>query len=886
VSVLSALRHRIRTLLRPGAYARELREEIEFHLSLDAMDQAGGAEGSTDDAAYAARRRFGNVTRYSEEAREMSGLGFFDVLRHDARFAFRTFGQAKGFTTVAVTTIALGIGATAAVFSVVDALILKPLPYPDADRVVMVWMDNRRLALKEDIHSYPNLMDLKGQNHSLAYLNAYYEAGFNLTGAGEPQRVLAGVVSAEVFAALSARPIVGQLFSADNERTGNDAVVVIGEGLWRSNFGGDRGIIGRPIELNGKSRTVVGVLPAAFGFPSDRTQLWVPLVVPEAMRTARSAFSYWAVGKLKPGVSIEQARADLGAVAKRLAEQYPSNRDYGVTVTPLPEHIVGPTLRTMLWITLAAVGAVLLIACANVANLLLSRAAAREREITVRMALGASHRRLVRQLLTESVLLSALGGAAGIALAFAALRILPRLAPSDLPRLSTIGLNGSVLLVTSVATVVTGLLFGVVPAVQASRASLSDNLRGGEGGRGGTAGRRKQRLRRGIVAAELALVVVLLTTAGLLLRTWVTLQRTDLGFSTKNMLTMTLQLPGAKYPQRAQVASFYERLLDRVRAIPGVENAGTIETMMLSATPNSGVITVEGRTARREDKEVTFDEISPGFFNTIGARIVAGRAFTANDRTGTQPVAIVNEQAVKSYWPNGAIGRRFRFGSASEPQDSVRDPWITIVGVVGNMRRTGVDHAVRDEAFFPIAQGGSNRQLLVVRTQRDPLSFVPDVRRVVQDIDPAQPVSNVQTMDQMLSGLVAQRRFSMTLLSVFAGLALTLALIGAYGVTSYLVSQRTREIGIRMALGADSSRVSRSVVREGMRVAGAGVLVGVVITLLTTRLASGLLYGVSPRDPLTLTAVVVTLLAVSAVANYLPARRAARVDPLTALRQD
>jgi predicted permease len=298
------------------------------------------------------------------------------------------------------------------------------------------------------------------------------------------------------------------------------------------------------------------------------------------------------------------------------------------------------------------------------------------------------------------------------------------------------------------------------------------------------------------------------------------------------------------------------------------------------------VITVEGRTARREDKEVTFDEISPGFFNTIGARIVAGRAFTANDRTGTQPVAIVNEQAVKSYWPNGAIGRRFRFGSASEPQDSVRDPWITIVGVVGNMRRTGVDHAVRDEAFFPIAQGGSNRQLLVVRTQRDPLSFVPDVRRVVQDIDPAQPVSNVQTMDQMLSGLVAQRRFSMTLLSVFAGLALTLALIGAYGVTSYLVSQRTREIGIRMALGAESSRVSRSVVREGMRVAGAGVLVGVVITLLTTRLASGLLYGVSPRDPLTLTAVVVTLLAVSAVANYLPARRAARVDPLTALRQD
>ncbi|HTJ22190.1 MAG TPA: ABC transporter permease [Gemmatimonadaceae bacterium] len=884
MSVLAALRHRLRTLLRPAAYARELREEIEFHLSLEAMEQSRGPEGSMDDAPYAARRRFGNVTRYSEETREMSGLGFFDVLRHDARFAFRTFRQAKGFTAVAVATIALGIGATAAVFSVVDALILKPLPYPEADRVVMVWMDNRRLALKEDVHSYPNLMDLKAQNRSLSHLNAYYEAGFNLTGAGEPQRVLAGVVSAEVFAALSARPIIGQLFDAENERTGNDGVVVIGEGLWKSNFGGDRGILGRAIELNGKTRTVVGVLPAAFGFPSERTQLWVPLVIPDGMRTARSAFSYWAVGKLKPGISLEHARTDLGAIAKRLAEQYPSNRDYGVTVTPLPEQIVGPTLRTMLWITLGAVGAVLLIACANVANLLLSRAAAREREITVRMALGASHRRLVRQLLTESILLSALGGAAGIALALGALRILPRLAPSDLPRLSTISLNGSVLLVTSLATVLTGVLFGLVPAVQASRARLSENLR--EGSRGGTAGRSGQRLRRSIVAAELALVVVLLTTAGLLLRTWVTLQQTELGFSTKNVLTMTLQLPAAKYPRGAQVAAFYEGLLDRVRAVPGVENAGTIQTMMLSATPSSGTITAEGRASRRDDKEMTFDETSPDFFDAIGARIVAGRAFTAGDRNGTQPVAIVNEHAVKSYFPNGAIGRRFRFGLSNEPSDSVQNPWITIVGVVADMRRTGVDKAVRDEAFFPIAQGGSSRQLLVVRTQRDPLSFVPQVRRVVHEMDPAQPISDVQTMDHMLSGLVAQRRFSMTLLAVFAGLALTLALIGTYGVTSYLVSQRTREIGIRMALGADAGRVARSVVREGMRVAGAGVFAGFVIALLTTRLASGLLYGVSPRDPLTLTTVVATLLAVSALANYLPARRAARVDPLTALRQD
>jgi putative ABC transport system permease protein len=883
MSLLAALRHRLRTLLRPGAYARELREEMDLHLSLDAMDQTAGHPDESSRATYAARRRFGNVTRYSEETREMSGLGFFDMLRQDARFAFRTFRQSKGFTLVAVSTIALGIGATAAIFSVVDSLILEPLPYPDADRIVMVWMDNPKLGLHEDVHSYPNLMDLRAQNRSLSHLNAFRELGVNLTGTGEPQRVTAGMMSAEAMAAVSARPIVGQLFTAENEKTGNDGVVVLGEGLWKSNFGGDPSVLGKSIELNGRSRTVIGVLPAAFEFPSERTQLWMPLVVPDNAKTARSWFSWWAVGKIKPGVSLQQARADLGAVAKRLAEQYPTNRDYGVTVTPLPEQVVGPTLRTTLWVILGAVAAVLLIACANVANLLFSRAAVREREVTVRMALGASNRRLVRQLLTESLLLSGLGGIVGIALAFGALRVLPRLAPADLPRLSTIHLNGTVLLVTAAVTVLTGLLFGHVPAMQTSRARMSENLR--EGGRGGTAGRGGQRLRRGIVAAQLALVVVLLTSAGLLLRTWVTLQQVQLGFSPKNELTLTLQLPGTKYPQPADVVSFYERLLDRVRALAGVESAGTIETMLLSATPNSTGITVEGRASRANDKEVTFDGISPGFLNTVGARLVGGRNFTASDRNGTMPVAIVNEEAVKNYWPNGAIGKRFRFGTGGT-SDTIQNPWVTVVGVVANMRRTGVDKPVRDEAFLPFAQTASSRQLVVLRTTRDPMSFVGPVRRAVKEIDAAQPISNAQTMEQMLSGRVAQRRFSMVLVGMFAALALTLALIGAYGVTSYLVSQRTREIGIRMALGADSRRVARSIVGEGLRVAAIGVLAGLIIALFTTRLAAGLLYGVSPRDPVTLGAVVVTLLAVSAIANYLPARRAARVDPLTALRQD
>ena len=885
MSLLAAIHYRLRALFRPGARARELREEMDLHLELEAMDYRAGPDAVPDEAPWAARRRFGNITRYTEETRDMSGLGFVDMLRQDVRFAFRTFRHAKGFTVVAIATIALGIGATAAIFSVVDALILQPLPFPDANRIVMVWMDNRRLGVHEDVHSYPNLADLKAQNRSLAQLGAFRQAGVNVTGSGEPQRVAAGLLSAEALAALGARPMLGQLYTAANEVEANDAVVLISHGLWKSNFGSDPSIVGKSIELNGRKRTVVGVMPAGFAFPTERTQVWLPLVISSDLKTARSAFFLSAIGKLEPDVSLERARSDLGAIAKRLEAQYPTNRDFGVTVTPLPEQVVGPTLRTTLWIMLGAVAAVLLIACANVANLLLSRAAVREREVTVRMALGASRRRLVRQLLTESVLLSALGGAAGIAIALGILRVLPALAPADLPRMENVGLNGTVLLVTSIVTLLTGMLFGLVPALQSSRMHLGATLR--EGGRGGTAGRSGLRLRRGIVAAQLALVVVLLTGAGLLLRTFITLQRVELGFSTEKLLTFNVQLAGAKYPRGAQAVEFFETLLERLRALPGVQGAGTISTMMLSATPNSTGIAAEGRDTRRDDNEVTFDAISPGFFAAIGARMVAGRTFTAADRDSAPPVAIVNERMVKRYWPSGsAIGKRFRFGSSTSPNDSTQNPWITVVGVVADMRRTGVDKEVREEAFLPYRQSADPAQLVVVRTVKDPMSIVPLVKQTVRSIDANQPISNLRTMEQMLGELVAQRRFSMALVGAFAVLALTLALIGAYGVTSYLVAQRTKEIGVRLALGAEPSRVSKLVVGEGMRVAVAGVAAGVVIALVTTRLASSLLYSVSPRDPLTFGVVVLTILGVSALANYLPARRAARVDPLTALRQD
>ncbi|MFL5613953.1 MAG: ADOP family duplicated permease [Gemmatimonadaceae bacterium] len=884
MSLLSAIRYRLRPLLRPDAHARELREEMELHLALDTMDQARGG-ASPNDAPWAARRRFGNITRYTEETREMNGLGFFDMLRQDVRFAVRTFRHSKAFTAIAIATIALGIGATAAIFSVVDAVILKPLPFRDADRIVMVWMDNRRLGVHEDLHSYPNLADLKAQNRSLQYLAPFRQSSVNLTGNGEPQRVVAGVLPAEALAALGARPVVGQLYTAANELQGNELVALISHGLWTSNFGADPKVVGKSIEVNGRKRTIVGVLPPHFDFPNEHTELWLPLVIPDAAKTARSSYGYSAIGQLQPGVSVQHARSDLGAVAKRLEEQYPSNRDYGVTVTPLPEQVVGPTLRTTLWIMLGAVAAVLLIACANVANLLLSRAAVREREVTVRMALGASRRRLVRQLLTESVLLSAIGGVVGLGLAFGLLRLLPALAPADLPRMENVGVNGMVLAVTSVVSLLTGMLFGLVPALQSSRSHLGATLR--DGGRGGTAGRGGLRLRRGIVAAQIAVVVVLLTGAGLLLRTFITLQRVDLGFATNNMLTFNVQLAGAKYSQPVQDVTFFETLLTRLRALPGVQGAGSISTMMLSSTPNSAGIAADGRETRQDDNEVTVDAISRGFFATVGARLVSGRDFTLADRDSAPPVAMVNQHMVKRYWPTGgAVGKRFRFGSSGQSADSTRNPWITVVGVVADMRRTGVDQPVRDEAFFPYRQNVDNGQLVVVRTSNDPMSIIPLVKETLRSIDRDQPISNLRTMEQMLAGLVAQRRFSMTLVGAFAALALILALIGAYGVTSYLVSQRSKEIGVRLALGAEPSRVSRLVVREGMQVAVVGVLAGVVIALVTTRLASSLLYDVSPRDPLTIGLVAVTLLGVSALANYLPARRAARVDPLTALRQD
>ena len=891
---------------KPPAWRRYLRfwgadvdadvdDELQFHLDMRARDyEARGL--TTRDARDAAAERFGDVhgiggalrAHDRRRERERQRIEYMSDLSNDLHYGLRAFVRAPAFTAVALLTIALGIGATTAIFSVVNAVILRPLPYPEADRIIQVWMDNRRMGLEEDVHSWPNYADLRDQNRVFSHMAAYATGGYNITGGCregecEPRRVAALFSTSDLFDVLRVAPAMGRGFTTQETVPGSDAVVIISHGIWTGLFGADRNILGRTVRLNGRERTVIGVLPPGFAFPNRDTDVWVPLALDEDAKQVRGSFSFSSVARLKPGIEFSRAVSDLTTIAARLEQQYPDvNREYGVHLVPLPEQVVGRTLRTSLWVMLAAVGAVLLIACANVANLMLSRAAVREREISVRVALGAGRTRLIRQLLTESVLLSVVGAALGIGLTWGGLRVLTSLAPADIPRLDQVGIDLRVLGVALGLAVLTGVAFGLVPALQSSRAAVGNALR--EGIRGGTSGRRAQRLRRTLVAVQIALVVVLLTGAGLLIRSFVHLQRVDLGFRPDNLLTMRLSLPGAKYQTPESRVGFFDALLERTRRIPGVQDAGLIEDIFLSATPTSTSFTIEGREMTLEERsvEVPLDAVSSDYFKVMGIPLREGRTFTAADNPTAPQVVIINENMARRFWPNeSAVGKRFKYGG----QDS-QAPWMTVVGVVGDMRRTGFDAPVRYETFRPHTQRAVGFLTLVVRTAADPLRVMPAVRTELKAIDPEQPVYEIASMDQMLGSMVAQRRFSMALLATFASLALVLGVVGVYGVTSYLVAQRTREVGVRLALGAQPGQVVRMVVRQGMVVAAAGLAAGLGGAVAAGRLMTGLLYGVSPHDLWTLAGVTALIAVATLVANWVPALRAAHVDPLTALRSE
>jgi putative ABC transport system permease protein len=804
-----------------------------------------------------------------------------EILVQDLRYTVRVLLKKPAFTAIVVLALAIGIGANTAIFSVVNAILLRPLPYKDFDRISMIWMDNPKLGVKEDWHPYPNYVDYKEQNQVYEDMAAFNNRSFNLTGAGDPVRVLGAWNTASLFSVLGVPPSNGRVFTEEEEEPGKDLVVVLSDGLWRSRFGRDPNIVGQTISMNGANRTVIGVMPAGFSFPDKTTEVWVPLAISPQRKQDRNAISFKAVGRLKPGVSMAQARAEMGAIAKRLDEQY-SRSDYGVNLVMLRDQETG-SVKPALLVLLGAVAFVLLIACANVANLLLARAAIREKEIAIRLAIGARRSRIIRQLLTESAVLGLVGGAAGLLLAVWGLRVLVALSPGDIPRFDQAGIDGRVLVFTLAVSLLTGLIFGLVPSLQASKPDLNSTLK--EGGRGTTGGAGALRVRNLLVVSEIALSLVLLVGAGLLIRSFIRLQQFDLGFNPDNLATMRIQLPGTKYREAAQVEAFYKQLFERIESVPGVQSVGAISDVFLSDTPNSTNFSIEGRPVPTgaDSIEVPLDSVSPGYFRTMGIPLQRGREFDERDVRGSTPVVIVNETFVRRFFPDeDPLGKRFVYGGAGPDNNQ----WITIVGVVGDMRRTGFDRPVRPETFLPHSQATSGTLTIIARTSGDPASLSNTLRGEVWAIDKDQSVFDLKTMDQTLSEMSSQRRFNMLLLGVFASLALTLAAVGIYGVMSYSVAQQTHEIGIRMALGAGQTDVLGMVVRRGMLLAASGIGIGLIGAIALTRLMSSLLYGVSATDPLTFVVIPIVLGIVALGACFVPASRATKVDPMIALRYE
>jgi putative ABC transport system permease protein len=804
---------------------------------------------------------------------------FWQDLRYGARMLLKN----PGFTLIAVLTLALGIGANTAIFSVINGVLLGSLPYPHPEQLAMVWCDNKRQGIPDDITSYPNFVDWRDRNKTFQGMAGVTSDTYNLTGRGEPVEIRAASVSPNFFQLVGVNPVRGRGFTAEEEQPGRDRIAILSHSLWQRHFGGASEILNKTISLSGEPNVVVGIMPPGFQFP-EKTELWKPLAPDERMRGARGAFWLPIVGRFKPGVTRAQAQADLEVITNQIEQQFPQMAGYGVNVVPVLEQSVG-FIRRALMILFVAVLFVLLIACANVANLLMARAAVRQREVSVRAAMGAGRGRIVRQLMTESMLLAVLGGALGVLLAWWGLKLLIGLSPADIPRLENIRLDGRVLLFTLGISLLTGLIFGLAPALQTSHLNLSETLK--EGGRTGGAaagGRRAQRIRGAFIVAEVALTLALLVGAGLLIRSFWRLQQVDPGFRPDHLLTLPLSLSGSNYTTGAQAVSFFERVQERLAALPGVVAVSATTGVMLPKLANSAGFTIEGRPRDPNEQglELPFDTVLPNYFQTMGVQLLKGRTFTAQDTQESPRVTIVNETFAKRYFPNeDPIGKRFTFGG---PGPNTR--WITIVGVVRDTKRQGLDQPIRIESWMPLAQSPAGSMDVVLRTIGDPLALSNSAREAVWSLDRDLPIPSIQTMEQILSERVAQRRLNMLLLGLFAMVALILAAVGIYGVMSYAVTQRTNEIGIRMALGAQTGDVVGLVLKHGMALTLVGVAIGLIATFMLTRLMASLLFGVSVRDPITFAAIAALLTGVALVACWIPARRATKVDPMVALRYE
>ena len=805
-----------------------------------------------------------------------------DSLRQDLQYSFRRLRSTPAFTAVAILTLALGIGANSAIFSVVNAVLFRPLPFPESDRLVGVygvWKGERQRSI-----SPPNFLDLRSQTRTLEHVAAIDPTEVTITGVGEPVRVDASEVSASFFDVLGVRPLFGRTFAADENEPGKDKVLVLGYGLWQQRFAGRPEVVGSTVTINGVPRTIVGIMPRGFSYPPQQ-QLWLPIEYSDNLRQIRGAWYLRVVARLKAGITLEQSAAEISTLGKALEKAYPRhNAELGFTTFPLHEALVGD-LRPAFLILLGAVGFVLLIACANVTNLVLARAIAREMELAIRTAMGAGRGRLIRQLLTESLVLGIAGGLAGLLIGAWAADALVSLQPEGVPRLEEVAIDRNVILFTMGVSLLTGLVFGAIPALHTTRVSLAMSLK--EGARSVMTVHGSARARASLVVAEMALAMMLLAGAGLLIRSFGRLQAVDPGFHPEATLSYELSLPSTTYREPPQISGFYDRIVERMRALPGVTAAGGVMGLPLSGRSFNISFRVAGRPEPLPAQVPTLEVrvATSDYFRTLGIPLVRGRFFTDADDAKAPRAAILSETAARRHFPNeDPIGKRIELGWGRGP--GTPRAGGEVVGIVGDVREHGLDEDYPAEIYLPMRQWPVAQMTMVVRTAVAPLSIADQVKQAVKELDPNLPVSNIRTVDEVVAESIAQPRFYMLLLATFASVALALAAIGIFGVMSYTVSQRTREIGIRMALGARETSVVSMVVRQAMRLAITGLALGVVTALALSRTMTTLLFDLSPTDPLTFATVAAILGVVAFFASWLPARRAANVDPMVALRAE
>ncbi len=819
------------------------------------------------------------------------------TLWQDVRYGARMLLKNPGITTVVIIALALGIGANTAIFSVVNAVLIRPLPYDESER--LVFLNEKSPVLDEMSISYPNFLDWRAHNQTFEKMGVYNRASYNLSGAGEAERILTGQVSADLFSVLRVNAAHGRVFTDEEDKPGATPVVVLSHALWQRRFGGQTSILNQAITLNGKSYTIIGIMPESYSYPS-RVEMWVPvgqLSDQPAWKNRGNHPGLYGVARLKPGATFEQADADMNNVAANLEKQYPdSNTATRVRLRPLMEIFVSD-VRRALWVIFGAVGFVLFIACANIANLLLARATARKKEMAVRTAVGASRWRIARQLLTESVLLSLVGGAIGLLLAHWGVKLILYMSPDAIPRSREIGLDWIVLAFTVGVSFLTGILFGLVPAIQAGEVDVSETLK--ETGRGTTG---RQWLRSSLVVVEVATTLVLLISAGLMIRSFYLLQKVNPGFSHEQLTSVSVSLPQKKYPSEEQRTSFYNRLLENIRALPGVESAAAASGLPLGNNGWQTSFVIDGQPVPERERIPLMEAclVTPDYFKAMNIPVLRGRVFTDRDDrshlagrdlsklndiqrsiAGSNSI-VIDEEFAKRHWPNeDPVGKRIRLGTAADA------PALEVLGVVGRVKMESLNqNSDRVQGYFAFNQAPQGNMTVVIKGASDPNQLINSVRGAVKEIDPDQPIYSPRTMAEIRAESVAPERLNLTLLSLFAGIALVLAIVGIYGVMSYSVTQRTHEIGIRMAIGARPRDVFKMILGQGMKLALIGVVIGLLIAYALTRFMETMLFGVAPTDAATFAGISLLLISVALVACYLPGRRATKVEPTVSLRYE